>query len=87
MTTTLFESYRQGLVALIAALGPGHPQLDLAYVYQQRLTENLARAVYGDTESLQAARAQILDRCQIDAPVVLAKKTVAEQMTAVSGMT
>lgn len=63
MITTLFDSYRQGLAALIAALGPGHPQLDLAYVYQQRLTENLARTAYGDTESLQAARAEILDRC------------------------
>lgn len=56
MTITLFDSYRQGLAALIAALGPGHPQLDLAYVYQQRLTENLAHTAYGDTESLQAAR-------------------------------
>lgn len=63
MTTTLFDSYRQGLAALIAALGPGHPQRDLAYVYQQRLTENLASAVYGDTDTLRAARAEILDRC------------------------
>lgn len=63
MTLPLFNSYRQGVVALIEKLGRNHKQLGAAHVYQQRLIENLDRVVrYGDTETLKAERAEILDQ-------------------------
>ncbi len=59
----VYSPYEVGVQALLGRLGTGHPRYSEALVYQQRLAESIAQARrYGDTESLRAERAQIIDR-------------------------
>ena len=58
----IFDAYQKALTELLAALGSGHPDYGDALLYQARLTETMSRARrFGDTESLRAERAQIID--------------------------
>ena len=58
----IFDAYQKALTELLAALGSGHPDYGDALIYQARLTETMSRARrFGDTESLRAERAQIID--------------------------
>ncbi len=57
-----FTDYETGLNRLLTRLDRDHPRYTEALVLQQRLLENLARVhLYGDTETSQAERTQILD--------------------------
>jgi tetratricopeptide (TPR) repeat protein len=50
------------LQQLLVQIGPGHPSYIHALLYQYRLNENLDQVRrYGDTETLRAERAQVVD--------------------------
>ncbi len=58
----IFDAYQKALTQLGTALGSGHADYADALLYEQRLTENMRSARrFGDTESLRAERAQIID--------------------------
>ncbi len=58
----IFDAYQKALTQLRTALGSGHADYADALLYEQRLTENMRSARrFGDTESLRAERAQIID--------------------------
>lgn len=58
----MFDAYQKALTQLRAALGSDHPDYGDALLFEQRLTENMRSARrFGDTESLRAERAQIID--------------------------
>lgn len=58
-----YSAYEQGLAKLQEQLGKHHPALSDAWLYEQRLRENIRRTRrYGDTEELRAGRAEIIDQ-------------------------
>jgi len=58
----IFDAYQKALTQLRTALGSDHSDYGDALLYEQRLTENMRSARrFGDTESLRAERAQIID--------------------------
>lgn len=57
----VWRQYSHGLSQLLGKLGQDHPSYTEAWILQQRLLENLARArLYGDTDTTRAERTQIL---------------------------
>jgi hypothetical protein len=58
----MFDAYQKALTQLRTALGSGHADYGDVLLFEQRLTENMRSARrFGDTESLRAERAQIID--------------------------
>lgn len=58
----VYSSYEIGLEQLLKRLGQAHPRYSEALVLQQRMMENIVRSRrYGDTDSQQAQRAEIID--------------------------
>ena len=58
----MFYAYQKALTQLRAALGSGHPDYGDVLLYEQRLTENMRSARrFGDTDTLRAERAQVID--------------------------
>ncbi len=58
----IFSPYERGLDALLSRLGSDHPRYAETLTLQSRLRENVGQARrYGDSETLRAGRAQILD--------------------------
>lgn len=58
----MFDAYQKALTQLRAALGSGHADYGDVLLYEQRLTENMRSARrFGDTETLRAERAQVID--------------------------
>jgi len=59
----VYTSYETGLRWLLQYLGPGHSRYSEALVYEQRLSENIARSrLHGDTETRRAERSEIISR-------------------------
>jgi len=59
----VWRQYSHGLRQLLEKLGQDNPSYTEAWILQQRLLENLARArLYGDTDTTRAERTQILGR-------------------------
>jgi hypothetical protein len=82
-----FAVYEIGIQRLLTHLGQAHPRYAEALIYQQRLSENLAKArQYGDTPELQHNRAVIIAAanmlaCEIGVPVIaLDRATAASRM-------
>lgn len=58
----MFDAYQKALTQLRAALGSGHAYYGDVLLYEQRLTENMRSARrFGDTDTLRAERAQVID--------------------------
>jgi len=56
-----YSLYEAGTRELLNRMGRGHPLYFNALVYQQRLSENIARSrQYGDTDTRRAGRAEII---------------------------
>ncbi len=56
-----FDGYERGLKRLLKELGPDHPRYLEALGFQQRLMENIGRVrQYGDKDSLESGRAEII---------------------------
>ncbi len=59
----VYTTYETGLSKLLARIGPDHPKYSEVLVYQQRLFEGIVHARrYGDTETIRAERARVIDR-------------------------
>jgi len=59
----VYTLYETGLCRLLQYLGPGHSRNSEALVYEQRLSENIARSrLHGDTETRRAERSEIISR-------------------------
>jgi len=59
-----FDHYKDGMRKLVASLGRDHPRIGEVLILQHRLTENIVNALKGgDSPSLRASRAQILESC------------------------
>jgi len=58
-----YSNYETGLHQLRSRVKQDHPRYSDFSVYQQRLTENIAKSrLYGDTELYRAERSEIVDR-------------------------
>jgi hypothetical protein len=58
-----YSPYEIGLRKLLNRIGKHHPRYRDALTYQQRLQENIARSrKYGDTDTRNAERAEIIDQ-------------------------
>jgi len=84
----VLESYEVGLDRLLGQIGPDNPRYSEALVFQGRLMENIARSRrYGDTETRQAERAEIVDRLNRLTQAVLGNSFIELCHTATSPAT
>jgi hypothetical protein len=60
--TSIFSRYKTGIRSLLEHLGKGHPRYTEALTLEARLKENEDKQLYGDTDTLSAERAQIVER-------------------------
>lgn len=78
----LFDSYKSGLAALLARLGPDHPRYQDALVFQQRLSENIERSQrHGDNENWRSERSQVVEELN-----TLAQAAVGQSFNALAGL-
>jgi hypothetical protein len=76
-----FAGYEAGLEVLMRRLGREHPRFNDVLVFEQRLRELLVAARrYGDTETLRAERATVIDRLN-----ELAQETLGVSFNALCG--
>jgi hypothetical protein len=69
-----YAHYEIGLQELLSRIRQDHPRYREVLVYQQRLIEKIVQSrLYGDTETLKAERAQVLDQLNELAQSVLGR--------------